>query len=348
MVVNAAIIGLGTAAPQPIDQDRLWEEFFADHFADAPAARAIFRRSGVRSRGGCVVPMKEDVREWATGARMRRFVEEAVPLGQEAVEHCLADAGLDAAEVDLFTVVSCTGYTTPGVDVLVAGATGMRADVERLHVGHMGCYAAIPALASVADAAAARGRTGVLLCVEVASVHVQAPTDDVGQVVAHALFADGAAAVAVAPRRQGLEVVDVAARTDAANGGHMGWDVTEHGFRMALSPDVPAILAGHVKSTVDELLGRHGLGIADVAAWAVHPGGPRILDVVGERLGLDEDQLGASREVLATAGNTSSATVLLILERVLATQPLAPGGPVVLMAFGPGLTLYTALLRLPQ
>ncbi len=138
--MNAAVIGLGTATPDPIDQDRLWEEFFADHFAHSPAARAIFRRSGVRSRGGCVVPMKEDVREWPTGVRMRRFVEEAAPLGQEAVERCLADAGLDPRDVDLFTVASCTGYTTPGVDVLVAGATGMRSDVERLHVGPLSRY----------------------------------------------------------------------------------------------------------------------------------------------------------------------------------------------------------------
>lgn len=344
--MKPVVIGLGTATPEPIEQDRLWEEFFADHFGDSPAARRIFRRSGVERRGGCVVPMKEDVREWATGQRMRRFAEEAGPLGQEAVERCLAAAGLDAGEVGLFTVVSCTGYTTPGVDVLVADAVGMRSDTQRLHIGHMGCHAAIPALATVADAAAARGRTGVVLCVEVASVHVQPPTDDLGQVVAHALFADAAAAVAVAPDGRGLEVVDVLTRTDAANAGHMTWDVTERGFRMGFSPELPAVLAGQVEAVVGDLLGRHGLAVGDVAAWAVHPGGPKILDVTGERLGLDDRALAASREVLAGAGNASSATVLLVLERILAGRTLEPRDPVVVMAFGPGLTLSAALLRL--
>ncbi len=117
---------------------------------------------------------------------------------------------------------------------------------------------------------------------------------------------------------------------------------------MGLSPQVPVILADHVRGTVEDLLGRHGLHVGDVAAWAVHPGGPKILDVVGERLGLDDDHLFASRQVLATIGNASSATVLVILERVLATRSLQPGDPVVLMAFGPGLTLYSALLRLCQ
>jgi len=344
--VTAAVIGVGTATPDPIEQERLWDLFFARHFDDSRRARAILEHSGVRSRGGCVLPMKEDVREWSTAARMHRFVEEAVPLGQEAVERSLVAAGLDPGDVGLLTVVSCTGYATPGTDVLVADAVGMRADIDRLHVGHMGCYAAIPAVVAAADAAVARGRTGVVLCVEVASVHLQPPTDDLQQVVAHALFADAAAAVVVAPDRPGLEVVDTAVHTDVASAGHMRWDVTERGFKMGLSPQVPAILAGHVRPAVEDLLGRHGLDVADVAAWAVHPGGPRILDVVGERLGLDDDHLVVSRQVLATIGNASSATVLVILERVLATQSLRPGDPVVLIAFGPGLTLYSALLRL--
>jgi alkylresorcinol/alkylpyrone synthase len=344
--MSAAVIGVGTAAPAPVDQEALWDEFFAEHFRHSPRARAIFRRSGVDSRGGCVLPMKEDVREWTTGARMRRFVEEAVPLGQEAVERALAAAGLGADHIDLLTVVSCTGYATPGTDVLVARAVGMGPDIERLHVGHMGCYAAVPALAAAADAATARNKTAVVLSVEVSSVHVQPPTDDLGQVVAHALFADAAAAMVVAPRRRGLEVVDVAARSDAASADHMRWDVTDRGFKMGLSPQLPAILAGSVRGAVDDLLGRHELHIGDVAAWAVHPGGPKILDVVAERLGLDDEALVASRDVLATTGNASSATVVVILERIVATRALGPGDPVVVMAFGPGLTLYAALLRL--
>jgi predicted naringenin-chalcone synthase len=108
---------------------------------------------------------------------------------------------------------------------------------------------------------------------------------------------------------------------------------------------VPDALAEHVRDATRALLDRHGLGLGDVAAWAVHPGGPRIVDVVAERLELEEAAVASSREALAKHGNCSSATVLLILDEILAGDDLAPGDAVVAMAFGPGLTLYAALLR---
>jgi predicted naringenin-chalcone synthase len=125
----------------------------------------------------------------------------------------------------------------------------------------------------------------------------------------------------------------------------MTWDVTDLGFRMGLSPRVPDVLAVHVGPTVDDLLARHGLDRSDVDGWAVHPGGPRILDVVADRLALPDGALDASRAVLAGHGNCSSATVLLVLAELLRTARPAPGRHLVALAFGPGLTLYAALLR---
>jgi predicted naringenin-chalcone synthase len=131
----------------------------------------------------------------------------------------------------------------------------------------------------------------------------------------------------------------VVARTDPSTADHMTWDVTDLGFRMGLSPRVPDVLAKHVGDVVDELLGAAGLRVEDVAGWAVHPGGPRILDVVRDELGLAESAMAAARRVLAEHGNCSSATVLLVLDELGDVD-----GPVVAMAFGPGLTLYAALL----
>jgi predicted naringenin-chalcone synthase len=119
----------------------------------------------------------------------------------------------------------------------------------------------------------------------------------------------------------------------------MTWDVTDLGFRMGLSARVPDVLSRHVGGVVDELLAGAGLRTEDVAGWAVHPGGPRILDVVRDELGLAEEQMEASRRVLTEHGNCSSATVLLVLQELADVD-----GPVVAMAFGPGLTLYAALL----
>ncbi len=167
--------------------------------------------------------------------------------------------------------------------------------------------------------------------------------------VAHALFADAAAALVLTPDADsvasgagfGYEVVDVVARTDATTSDHMSWRITDNGFRMGLSPRVPAVLGRHVRPVVSGLLARHGLALRDVRGWAIHPGGPRILDVVGQRLELTDTDLAPSYEVLRTYGNASSATVLLVLDQL---EP-APGDHVVVMAFGPGLTLYAALLR---
>ncbi|MBA2529293.1 MAG: type III polyketide synthase, partial [Euzebyales bacterium] len=264
---------------------------------------------------------------------------------------CMANAGLAPGDVEQLTVVSCTGYATPGLDILLARDLGLPSGTQRLHIGHMGCYAALPGLATAADAAAARDRTTVLLCLELTSLHIQPPVHDREQMVAHALFSDAAAAVAVSPgsrgpgNRGGLEVVDFVARTDVARVALMSWDVTDLGFRMGLSPQVPAVLSAHVADAVGELLSRHGVGLDAVAHWAIHPGGPRVVDVVAERMGLSDTQVAASRDVLREHGNCSSATVLLILDRIVAGGDLQPGEHVVAMAFGPGLTLYATLLR---
>jgi predicted naringenin-chalcone synthase len=349
-VVNvASIVGRGWATPPPMPQQQLWDDFFAEHYGHHPLAQRIWERAGVQTRHGVADPRTDDVSSWGTEQRMRRFVTEGVALGKEAVNNSLADAGVAPDQVGQFTVASCTGYATPGLDILLARDLGMPVSTQRLHVGHMGCYAAIPGLAAVAASTFMRDEVSVLLCVELTSLHVQ-PRDesggrlDVEQVVAHALFSDAAAAVVIAPDAPGLEFVDVVARTDVARSPLMTWDVTDLGFRMGLSPEVPTVLAEHVTEAVAALLSPHGLANDDVVRWAIHPGGPRIVEVVADRLELDDEAVATSRQVLAEHGNCSSATVLLILDRIL-DEGLEPGDPVVVMAFGPGLTLYAALLR---
>jgi predicted naringenin-chalcone synthase len=347
----ATIAGLGTALPPSAVQDELWAGFFEQRYAGGKRglAQRIFANSGVRTRQAAVSPLLEDVSSWSTERRMRRYQVEAVPLGKEAVGRALTDAGLAADELGLFAVCSCTGYATPGLDILLARDMGMSPNVQRLFVGHMGCYAALPGLGTISDFAVARRRPALLLCAELTSLHIQPPGTraDIQQIVSHALFSDAAAAVVVVPGADpsGYAVTEVAAVTDTATAGHMTWDVTDLGFRMGLSPQVPKVLAVHVRKLVDELLARHDLTIGDVDGWAVHPGGPKILDVVQEELGLAPDDLAASREVLSAYGNCSSPTVLLVLE-ALRRRPVPPRR-VVMLAFGPGLTLYVTLLERP-
>lgn len=341
----AGIAGLGTAFPATRGQRELWDGFFAEHYDHRKKARAIWLRCGVEQRHGVADPFTEDVRRWSTQQRMERFARDALPLGAVAVERSLQAAGLSADQVDHLAVVTCTGYGTPGLDIRLAEELGMRSDVQRTHIGHMGCYAAIPGLATVSDAAAARDKVSVMLCLELTSLHIQPPTDDLQQLVAHALFSDAAVATTVVPDGGAYEVLDIAARTDPSTSSMMSWDVTDLGFKMGLSTKVPEVLDVHVEGLVDELLGKHGYDRSDVGGWAVHPGGPRILEVVAHRLGLEREQLDASRAVLRDHGNCSSATVLLVLDELARRSPPPSGAPVVAMAFGPGLTLYAALLR---
>jgi alkylresorcinol/alkylpyrone synthase len=347
-VTGAHVAGLGTALPgPPLRQPDLWTARFGEHFAGDRAAERIFLSAGVVTRHAAVNPVIEDASGWSTGTRMRRYLVESPPLGKDAVAAALADAGLAAEDVGLLAVATCTGYATPGLDIRIAADLGMAPNLQRVLLGHMGCYAAVPGLGTATDYVVSRRRPAVLLCCELTSLHVQPSTDDRGQVVSHALFGDAAAAVVLTPNppARSLEVLDVAALTDPGTADHMTWDITDLGFRMGLSAEVPHVLARHVRGHITELLHRHAYTIDDVDAWAVHPGGPRILDTVVEQLGLPAEAIDESRAVLATHGNCSSTTVLLVLDALRSRGRPRAGRPAIVTAFGPGLTLYTALLR---
>ncbi|MFI5835321.1 type III polyketide synthase [Micromonospora sp. NPDC051300] len=341
------IAGLGMALPPGAAQDELWTGFFEKHFSGTTRvlAEKIFANSGVTRRQAAVNPLLEDVSDWPTERRMRRYQVEALPLGKEAVGRALTAAGLDASDIGLFVVCSCTGYATPGLDILLARDLGMAPNTQRVFVGHMGCYAALPGLGAASDFVTARQRPALLLCAELTSLHIQPASArvDTQQIVSHALFSDAAVAAVLVPGARGYAVREVASVTDTSTADHMTWDVTDTGFRMGLSPKVPKVLSRFVGDLVDDLLARHGYDRSGVDGWAVHPGGPRILNVVERELALPPSALAASRETLAEHGNCSSPTVLLILDRLARTP--SPPRRVVMLAFGPGLTLYAALLE---
>jgi predicted naringenin-chalcone synthase len=358
-VSGARLVGLAHAVPVAMDQETIWQEFFGPRWTDAVGAgraERIWRAVRITTRHTVADPRIEDVTGWGTAARMRRFATEAPALGKEAVTAACAEAGLDTADIGLFAVASCTGYVTPGLDIVLARDLAMSPGVQRLGIGHMGCYAALPGLGSVADYVTARGKPAVLLCAELTTLHAQQPTTEgvreaSEQLLAHALFADAAASAVVLPLEpdddsvSGLQILDVAAITDPATAPLMTWDVTDLGFRMGLSPRVPAVLAQYVRGLVDGLLAAHGATVDDVRGWAVHPGGPRIIEVVAEQCGLTDADVAVSHQVLAENGNCSSATVLMVTQRIVESGILRDGDLVVQLAFGPGLTLYATLLR---
>ncbi len=342
----AVLTGQGAAFPPAFDQRAVWDGRFAEHYRHDRVSRRLFLGCGVTTRHSVVDPMALDVSDWTTGERMRQYATDAFPLARDALAAALRDAGLAAADLGLLVVVSCTGYGTPGLDIRLAAELGLAPDVRRLVVGHMGCYAAIPGLGAATDFVRARGRPAAVVCVELPSLHLQPrPAGrDLEQVVAHGLFGDAAAAVVIEPdAAHGFAVLDTTAATVEATSSLMTWEITDRGFRMGLSPEVPNVLARHVADVTGGLLRSHGRRLGDVAGWAVHPGGPRVVDVVTEQLGLPASATAATRAVLDQHGNCSSGTVLLVLAAL--RDGLRPGDDVVAMAFGPGLTLCSALLQ---
>lgn len=271
----------------------------------------------------------------STEARMRRHLEHASPLAERAARAALLRSEVKPGDVTHLVTASCTGFESPGADQHIIQRLGLPGDVRRTHVGFMGCHAAINALAvASAFASADPGARVLVCCVELCTLHFAFDADPERH-VANALFADGAAsAVVAASETESVRFERFASVILPGTAEHMTWTIGDHGFEMRLSPAVPVELARHVPRWVRGWLGEIGLVVGDIASWAIHPGGPRVLSSVLEALGLDASAGGASRGVLAEHGNMSSATVLFIIERLLRE---GAGLPLAAMAFGPGL-----------
>lgn len=294
-----------------------------------------------------------------TGTRNDVYVSQAPALFLEAARGAIAASGsFTTADVTHVVTASCTGFFAPGPDYVLVRDLGLPPTTRRLHVGFMGCYAAFPALAAARSICAEDpGAVVLVVCAELCSLHLEA-SDDPDTIVASAVFADGAAAAIVSarPAPPGHVVLDLdEMRTTLTPVGEqdMAWTIGDHGFEMVLSRYVPSIISEHIHGALDPLLARAGTDHATahdvVPRWAVHPGGRSVLDKVQDALGLDASQMEPSRTVLREYGNMSSATILFILERLMAAPDVPADGTgerVCAMAFGPGLTVESALLTL--
>jgi predicted naringenin-chalcone synthase len=352
--MNVGITSIGLATPIHVATRDQSIEHAIERCASSRQHKAFLRRihagSGIESRGAVVLAdgllppaQSTDDRGPGTERRLEAFAEEAPDLAARAAEQAVQLSPIDASDFTHLITVSCTGFAAPGVDIELIDRLRLPRNIERTHIGFMGCHGAINGI-RVARAVARENQDSkvLLCCVELCSLHFQYGWRR-DQVVANTLFADGAAAAVVesAQHAPSVSVQSTASIVIPNSKDAMSWSVGDHGFEMTLSLDAPAALAEHLAPWLDDWLGARGLNRSEVTGWAVHPGGPGVLDTIERALELGSDDLVYSRAVLREHGNMSSATLLFILERMMNRVC----GPIVALAFGPGLTIEGALLN---
>ena len=294
--MSFVILGLGTALPDSsITQERAAEltSQYSNHDAEQSRRLAIlYRRTGI-SRRHIVLLDRADLPTASAGQcgpstrwRMRRYDEQVRPLAREAASRAIAAAGIGPEEITHLVTVSCTGFAAPGFDVALIEDLALDRTVERTHVGFMGCHGALNGLRVARALTGSDPSARVLLCAaELCSLHFQYGWDS-EHAVANALFADGAAAlVGSSDSSDTAELWRVAANGSCLVPGTvdvMTWHIGDHGFEMTLSPRVSPLIAAHLRPWLVGWLARQGLDLKDVASWAIHPGGPRVLDSVEE------------------------------------------------------------------
>ncbi|MFD3569339.1 type III polyketide synthase [Streptomyces sp. NPDC058671] len=354
-VAATTIAAVHTALPpHRYAQDDL-TELIGDLCLAPGADRALLRRlhasTGVRARH-LALPIETYAGLGDFGRSNDAWIAAGLDLGEEAVTGALREAGLEPADVDLLVCNSVTGVATPSLDARLVGRLGLRPDVKRLPVFGLGCVAGAAGLARLHDYLRGHpGDTAVLLTVELCSLTLQRRDDSRANLVAGALFGDGAAALVARGRaaagRDGSGPTVIATRSHLYPGtGHlMGWDIGAAGFRVVIDAGIPRIVREHLGRPLRAFLAEHGLTTDDIGAWVCHPGGPKVLSAVTDVLGLPDDALDSARRSLAAVGNMSSASVLHVLQSHRGSARPEPGTWGLLMAMGPGFCSEFVLLR---
>ncbi|MFQ3665873.1 MAG: type III polyketide synthase [Sphingomonadaceae bacterium] len=357
-MTTAHVNRIATAVPAH-DVHRAFERFVEDLLAgtrEEALFRRLARRSGIERRFSTMAPVVDPagfVTEAggfyfpgnfpSTARRMQRYAETAPGLAQEAIERL----DTDPRAITHLVVASCTGFMAPGLDQVLIERVGMRPDVERTVVGFMGCYAAVNSLRLAHHIVRSDASARVLVVnLEMCTLHFQ-DTKNLESLLSMMLFGDGASAALVTAEEKGLALEDFLSIAIPESGNLITWDIGDTGFDIGLSGEVPRRIAAamaqeDVRNAPTGLL--RGQRPEHYGWYAVHAGGRAILDAVESGLSLTEDRLSWSRSVLKDFGNMSSATIMFILQRIMAaTDGVGERG--LAMAFGPGLACETFRFR---
>ncbi len=344
----ARLLGIGRAVPPnrlPQDEAREWARVrFGDRYPAFDRMAPVFANSGIRERQlARPLDWYFDAQDWVS--RTIAYREVASALFVEAARDAMDAAGLRPDQIDMVVTVSSTGIATPSIEALVHEELGLRSDIVRVPVFGLGCAGGVSGFTLAARLAGSRPGARVLfVAVELCTLSFRDDLMNKANIVATALFGDGAAAAILST--DGPAQIAVHAGAEHLWPGTldvMGWDVAQQGLGVIFAQSIPSLVTRQMRPALETLLAQMGTSPAAVGRYVCHPGGTKVINALEGSLELETGTLDAERAVLADHGNMSAPTVMFVLQRLLAAGAL-PQGDIVMLALGPGFTLSGALL----
>ncbi|MFQ5959523.1 MAG: type III polyketide synthase [Alphaproteobacteria bacterium] len=308
---------------------------FDGAFGDLDRLLGVFKNAEIATRYSCV-PIEWYMHDHGFAERNRIYLDNAVALLERAAGEALEAAALTARDIDVIVSVSTTGIATPSLDALLMERMPLRRDVQRLPIFGLGCAGGVLGLGRAGTCARAHPGARVLfLVVELCALTFRPGDRSKSNLVATALFGDGAAAAVVSDAGDGAAITGWGEHTWPRSLDVMGWTIADDGFGVLFSRDIPALVRREMRAATEDYLAREGLTLADIDSFVCHPGGAKVVDALEEAYGVRNGGLDHARAVLREYGNMSAATVLFVLERALAA---AGARRHLLSSLGPGFT----------
>jgi alkylresorcinol/alkylpyrone synthase len=324
------------------------QEYWGDRLPNPQVLARLHRNVAVEGRHLALPTEKYyDIKTW--GQANDIWIQVAQELGEQALCRALHHAGLEPTELGALIFTSVTGISSPSIDALLINRMGLPANIRRVPIFGLGCVAGAAGIARAADYVRAYpSQAAALVSVELCSLTIQRDDLSMANLISSGLFADGSAAVIVTGNElsaTGPEILATRSIFYPDTEEMMGWKVTEKGFCITLSPEVPTLIREHLGHDVDEFLSDHRHTRSEIGSWVLHTGGPKVLEATAAALDLHNGQLDASWDCLKKVGNLSSASVLVVLEDVMRNRRPKPGTLGVLAAMGPGFCSELVLLQ---
>jgi alkylresorcinol/alkylpyrone synthase len=295
------------------------------------------------------LPMEQyPLRNW--GEANNHWIESALELGHQAVCRAIEQAQVKPEQIGAFFFVSVTGISSPSIDARLINRMQLNPHIKRMPIFGLGCVAGAAGIARAADYVKAYpNEAALLLSVELCSLTIQPDDLSAANLVSTGLFGDGAAALVIAGSElnvpEGPRILQTRSTFYPQTEYVMGWDISDKGFRIVLSRDVPEVVLKNLRRDVDLFLADYHLTRDDIGCWIIHTGGPKVLQATEQALGVPRQALDVSWRCLRRTGNLSSASVLFVLEEIMKNRRPEPGTWSVLAAMGPGFCSELVLLK---